>query len=121
MLDFLDYAADLGETTDGALELAIKDTSVANYNDGVEDTLVVRIMESGKAMSEPSDGVALAATRTVLDEIMLTCRVLAGMSDKLANGIELVVAWEDKGLLAGLFAFVIFEVYELNKVADKVK
>ena len=49
-------------------------------------------------MREPRDGVALAASCGVLDEVAPSGTMLAGVSEQLAHGVELVVPGPDLGL-----------------------
>lgn len=72
-------------------------------------------------MAEPCDGVALAASSAVLDQIVLPGTVTLRMSNKSPDRIELVVSREYQGSLAGLFPFVVFQFYNLQVLSDDLK
>ena len=64
-------------------------------------------MEASEPMGEPRDGVAFAAARAVLNEIVVSSADGAGVVDETAHGVQLMIAGEDKFPFAGLFAVLV--------------
>lgn len=62
---------------------------------GVENTLIVGIMQRGKAMRQPGNGVALAAAGRMLDQIVVAGTFRSRSSHQLPNGLKLMIARED--------------------------
>ena len=79
-------------THDGFLELAVDHHTVSHDDDIIENDFVVRIMQRSQPVRQPSDGVCLAGTGAVLDQIVLRGAVHADIGEKFADDIQLVVA-----------------------------
>ena len=83
--------ADLGVLPDGVLYLPVEDEPVCDDDDRVEHGSVVPL-KADELVSQPSDGVALAAARRVLDQVAAPRPVLRGVGEQSAHHVELVVA-----------------------------
>ena len=66
------------ELVDGVLQLLVEDNSVGHNDHTVEDSLILRVVERCKPMSQPAYGVALAATRRVFDEVVVPYTLTPG-------------------------------------------
>ena len=84
----------LGVLSDRIANLLVENATVRHHYDRIEDRRCVRL-EPNQLVSEPGDGVALAAARRVLDQVPFTVAVRAGVGKKFAHGIELVVTRPD--------------------------
>ena len=103
------------------LKLTIQNAPVRDDNDRVEHPPVVRIMQDGKLVGEPSNGEALAASRRMLDQVTLTCPATARVADHPAHGIELMITREDQGLASRLPAFLILLFDFVDELTDKIE
>src|SRR6266852_184299 len=95
-IDVLDEAGRLLELTDRTLKLTVQNLAVGNHDDRVNDSSVGGAVEQSQLMCKPCDRVALAASSAVLDQVMLSSTMLAGVPQEAAHGVELVVSGEDK-------------------------
>jgi len=109
---------DLSELLDGVLDLLIEDAPVGDHNDRIEKVGFV-LLKPDQLMSQPSNGVGLAAAGRMLDQIALAHAVLADRSEQLADHVELVIPGENliTFLLAG---FLVFVFHHLGVVFDDV-
>ena len=58
-------------------------------------------------MCQPRNGVGFSASRTVLNQIIVTSSVCVNIGNELTNHIQLVVTWEDHNrLFRILFIFL---------------
>ena len=120
LVDLLDHAGLVLELVDGRLQLLIEHTPVGYDDDGVKHFLVALVVQAGQSVGQPRDGVRLAGTGRVLNQVVATRACGPGVRDELANGVELVVARKDHRLLphgAGALVgpdlpFLHFEVHE---------
>ena len=83
----------------GILQLSVKHGTVGNDDYRRENRFIVFIVQGCQTVCSPSNRVRLARTCTVLNQIVYTSSVLANISDKFANNIQLVETREDKGLV----------------------
>jgi hypothetical protein len=83
------------ELVDGLLKLAVEDHPVGDHDDLVEDRPLVGPVERHEPMGEPCNGVALARSRGVLDEVRPAGSLGAGSRLEPTDGVPLVVAGED--------------------------
>ena len=120
-VDVLHDAQRLLEGKHLSLELAVQHPAVGDDDDGVEYPPLLGIVERGKLVGKPGDGLALAAPGTVLDEIDLPCPVLTGIRHQAADRIELVVTREQEPLRAGLSALVVLLLDDLDEVLHQVQ
>ena len=88
--------ADLGVLADGGVDLPVENPPVGDHDDGIEDLGAV-LREPDQLMRQPGDGVALAAARRVLDQVASSHAVRAGVGEKPAHDVELVIAGPDLG------------------------
>jgi len=65
-------------------------------------------------MAEPCDGVALAASSAVLDQVLLPGTVTLRMSNKSPDRIELVISREYQSFLTGLLPSVVLQFHDLE-------
>ena len=98
---------------DGVLQLTVQHPAVCDDDDGLEDLLVVVIVQAGETVSQPGNGVGLAGTGAVLNEIVLAGAIGLYIGQQLGHHIQLVIPWEDHPLglyLAGLFILLLLQV-----------
>ena len=80
---------------DSFLQLAVNNHTVGNDDDIIENNLIVGIMQRSQTMSQPCDGVGLAGTGAVLNQIVLRGAVFTDIGQNLADNIQLMIAWEN--------------------------
>ena len=68
------------------LELPVEQAPVRDDDDGIEDALVLVVVERRELVGEPGDGEALPASGRVLDQISLAGALRAGVGDEGADG-----------------------------------
>ena len=97
-----DGGADLRVLPDRVGDLPVEDESVGDDDDRVEDGGVVP-REPDQLVGQPSDGIALATARRVLDQVAPARPVHRRVGQEPADDIELVVTRPNllPGLLAG--------------------
>ena len=113
LVDFLHHARHMVELIDGVLQLAVQHPAVGDDDDGLEDFLVVVIMQAGEPVGQPGNGVGLAGTGAVLNEIVLAGAVDLYIGQQLCHHVQLVISGEDHPLglhLAGLFVLLLLQV-----------
>ena len=101
------------ELIDGILQLAVQHPTVSNDDDRLENLLVVVIVQAGKSVGKPGNGIGLTGTGAVLNEIVLTGAVGLYIGQQLGHHIQLVIPGEDHPLglhLAGLFVLLLLQV-----------
>ena len=70
------------ELVDRVLQLLVEHAAVGNDHDRIEDHLVLVVVQAGEPVSEPGDGVALAAAGRVHDQVVVPgLLVLAAASE----------------------------------------
>ena len=113
-----DRRADLGVLLDRVPNLPVEDAPVRDHDDGVEDRDVV-LRESDELVRKPRDGVALAASGGVLDEVAVPGAAGAGVGEQVLHCVDLVVARPDLGLLpfAGL---LVLRLHDLSVVLEDI-
>ena len=99
-------------------QLLVEVHAVGDDDDTVEHAFPIP-HHPHKLIGEPSDRVALARPRRVLDEVPLTDRLLPGVFEKQAHGFELVPARPDYFLFPLAGVLVLFGHY-LRIVLDDV-
>ena len=87
------------DTHNRFLQLLVNDDAVGNNDDVAKNILVFRVVQGGKDMRKPCDGVRLAAASRMLDEVVLARSVYLNISHKPFHGTELVVSRKDDRLL----------------------
>ncbi len=104
------------ELVDGVLQLAVEDLAVGDDDDGIENQLILGIVQARQSMSHPGDGIALAAAGRMLDQVVSSGSVGPCRRDQFPDRVELVVAREDHvldlHLLPGEDPFPDFEMNE---------
>ena len=85
-------------THDGLLELAVNHHTVSHNDDIIENDFIVRIMQRSQPVRQPSDGVCLAGTGAVLDQVVLRSAIHTDISEKFTDDIQLVVARKNQVL-----------------------
>ena len=89
------HAAGALEVEEGFLKLRVDDGAVGDDQHGIEDLLVLRVVQLGEEVRGPGDGVGLARTGRVLDQVLAARPILEHGGLKLAGHVELMVAGED--------------------------
>ena len=97
-VDSLHDAERVFELVDRVLELLIEHDAIGDHDHAVEDPRVGGIVQGREPMRQPTYGVALAAARGMLDEVVVPHAVAACRVHQHAHRFELVVAGEDHGL-----------------------
>ena len=98
-----------------ALKLLIKNAAVGNYNDAMKDYLVTCVVEVCQVVRKPSDRVRFARPRRMLNQVVLARTIGVNIRYQLADGIQLVIAWEYQLL----FSFVVFG--NLNEAVKNIQ
>ena len=83
--------ADLGVLLDGVADLPVEDAPIGDHDDRVEDRSIV-LREPDQLVGQPGDGIALAATSRVLDQVAPARRARRGVGQQPAHHVELLVA-----------------------------
>lgn len=117
----LHHAQRLLEGLHGAAQLTVEDAAVGDDDDRVEDGAVVFVVQDGKLVRQPGDGVAFAASSGVFDQVALTRSPFQRGGDQAAHGVELMVARENQQALARLPAVFVFFVVFVNEVLNQVE
>lgn len=93
-LGVTDDGRHLGELLDRIADLAVQDAAVGDNDNRVKDRCA-RPGEPDELVSQPGDGIALAAAGGVLDEIAFADRIGGGIGQQLVHDVELVVTGKD--------------------------
>ena len=120
-VDVLHHPFHLLELAHGALELAVEHAAVGDDDDGIEDAAVPGVVQDGKLVRQPGDGVALARSRAVLDQVALPRPPGPRVGHQAAHRVELVVAREDEAALAGLAALVVLLFHDMEELLQQVQ
>ena len=80
------------------LQLAVQHLAVGQDDDGVEHRRAIGLGQSRQLVRGPRNGVALAAARGMLDQVVAARSFGGGTRDQLAHHAQLVVAREDDGI-----------------------
>ena len=103
VIDGADKAALVVNALDSVLQLAVHHNTVSNDQNAVIDNMVLGIVQGYQPMSQPRDGVGLAGTCGMLNQIIKQCAIVFGIGQKLADGIALMITRENQFFLDGLF------------------
>ena len=99
LVDLLDHALLMLELVDRVLKLLVEHPAVGDHHDGVENLLVVIVVQARQAVGQPGDGIRLAGPGRVLDQVVAPRSVRPGVADQGSDGVKLVVARKDHRLL----------------------
>ena len=99
IIDGGNHAACVVMPRDGVAQLGIQHGAVGHHNHAAEDGLILRIEQSGKPVGHPCNGVGLATTRAMLNQVVAAAAVLLHVCHELAYNVQLVVTGEDERLL----------------------
>ena len=113
LVDLLHHARHMVKLIDSVLQLTVQHPVVSDDDDGLEDFLVVVIMQASEPVSQPRNGIGLAGTGAVLNQIVLARAVSLYIGQQLSHHIQLVIPGEDHPLglhLAGLFVLLLLQV-----------
>ena len=91
------------DTLDCVLQLAVYHHTVCNDQNAVIDNMVLGIVQGYQPMGQPRNGVGLAGTCGMLNQVIKLCAVVLGICQKLTDGIALMVARENQLFFDGLF------------------
>ena len=100
VVNALQQAGNVLKAVNRVLELAVEHYTVSHYDDGIKDAFVLVIMEGRQPIGDPSNGVGLAGTGRVLDQIVRASAFLSHVGNDLPNHIILMVTWEDQLFLS---------------------
>ena len=103
IINSADKAALVVDTLDSVLQLAVHHNTVCNDQNAVIDNMVLGIVQGYQPMRQPCDGIGLAGTCGMLNQIIKLCAVVLGIRQKLADGIALMIARENQLFFDGLF------------------
>ena len=103
-VDPLHDAERVFELVDRVLELLIEHDAIGDHDHAIEDARVGSIVQGREPMRQPTDRVALAAARGMLDKVVVPYAFAACRVHQHAHRFELVVAGEDHGLCLDLAA-----------------
>ena len=114
------------KTVDGILQLAVQHHTVGNYDNGVKQAVVFRIVDRCQAVSNPGDGIGLAGACGVLNQIIGADTILLHVRQNLAYHIVLVVTREDHLFLGNgstdtVFDHFFFFLHKGNETVDQVE
>ena len=91
-----DKAALVVDALDSVLQLAVHHNTVCYDQHAVVDDMILRVVQRYQPMGQPRDSVGLAGTCGMFNQIIKLCAVVLGISQKLADGIALMVARENQ-------------------------
>src|SRR6266566_3995235 len=120
-IDIFDHAKGLLELVYRLLELLVEHAAVSNDDDRIEYPLIPGVMEDRELVSQPGDGITLAAARAVFNQVTLSRPFRPRVRYQAAHGIEMVVTREDQALLTRLFPLIIVFLDLLDELLDKVE
>ena len=90
----IDDGRDLRKLSYGVVDLLVQDSPVGDDDDGIDNRDAV-VLETDKPVRQPGDGVRLAATGGVLDEVSPSDSRFGHIGEQLADDFELVEARPD--------------------------
>ena len=71
LVDLLDDALLVVKLVDRVLQLPVEDQPVGDDDDGIEDLLILCIVQACQPVRQPGDGVALTAASGMLDKVVV--------------------------------------------------
>ena len=86
------------EAKDRLLQLTVDHIAVRDYQDGIEDFLVVGIMQIREEVRRPCNRICLTRPGGMLNQILMTRTFRQDRGLKFARHIQLMVTREDDGL-----------------------
>ena len=95
---------------DRLLQLCIQHGAVGNDDHAGEHRLVLLIEQRGQPVSRPRNGIGLAASGAVLDQVIMPRSVLPDIGQQLAHHIQLMIARKNQR----------FAVLQVHKLLDNV-
>ena len=101
----------LHELLDGIADLLIQDTTVGNYDDGINQRMPI-LHKPNELMRKPCDRIGLAAAGAVLNQISFANAICLNIPEQGFHNVQLMIAGKD--LLDSLF--VGFRVSFLNNL-----
>ena len=72
-------------------QLAVQHPAVGDDDNGLEDLLVVVIVQAGEPVGQPGDGIGLTGTGAVLNEIVLAGAVCLYIGQQLGHHIQMCI------------------------------
>ena len=114
LLDLPNHAALVLELVDRVLELLVEDHAVRRDDHAVEHALVDVVVQRRQTVSQPADGVALAAARRVLDQVVAAHALGPSHPHQLSDRIELVVARKYHRLALDPAPLVVAPLFDLQ-------
>ena len=114
------------KAVDGVLELAIQYHTIGDHDNGIKQAIVLCVVNGGQPIGNPGNGVGLAGTGGVLNQIVGAYTVLTHINHNLSHHIVLVVAGEDHLFFGDGFAntvldhFLLF-LHEGNEAVNEIQ
>ena len=108
--DGLNSAEGVVKAGNRLLQLRIQHGAVGNDDHAGEHRLVLLIEQRGQPVSRPRNGVGLAASGAVLDQVIMPRSVLSDIGQQLAHHIQLMIARKNQR----------FAVFQIHKLLDNV-
>ena len=106
------------------LQLPVHNNSVGYYKNIIEDNFVVLVVQGCQSVRKPRNGICLARTRAVLNQIVLRSSVCAYVGEQLADYVQLVVSGKYYCLFyrssARYFVHILL-AFDKNKLGDEVE
>ena len=99
LVDRFDQSRGVVKAVDRILQLIVEHYAVGDHDDRIENRFVVLVVERREAICYPRDGIGLAASCGMLDEIVFADSVLEHFADDLAHDVQLMEPGEDQLVL----------------------
>ena len=97
-LDRRDDALGPFKASDGILQLTVDHVAIRDDQHRVKDLLVVGVVQVAQKVSRPGDGVRLAGTGGMLDQVLVARSFFQDRGQQLTSHIQLMEAREDDRL-----------------------
>ena len=101
-VDLLHHALFMLKLVDGVLKLLVEHEAVGDHDHRIKYLFVFIIVEGGKPVGQPGDGIALAASGRVLHQVVVPNALDTRICNQFPHRVELVVSGEDHGFLLDL-------------------
>ena len=106
------------------LQLTVNNHTVCNDDDIIENNFIVSIVQRSQPVSQPCDGIRLAGTCAVLNQIVLCGMVFSDICKNTANHVKLMIPGKDQIFgtlyLASFIVNLFFHFHE-NEFADQIQ
>ena len=103
-----DRVLDLHELFNRISDLLIQNTTVSDYQNGVDHRMTV-FFKTDQLMRKPCDRIGLTATCAVLDQVPLADTILLHVCQQLLHAVQLMITRPD--LFNGLFLGILVHLF----------